>query len=250
MFHRSNRLSHCLGLLGVCLATQACIIEDDWDDDDPWHHSDDCPDDDKKKGDKDRCLGDEEAIYLLKDSPLCDKIDFTCPTGQRSFSDSCGCGCILPDPTTQPKTCPETDKEGAWYLSQNAQVCSAINFTCPTDYQPFSSDCGCGCEPKPDEPAPTPMCPDATVPGVRYLCTNPTLCEQIEFTCPEGESSFSGGCGCGCIAPNPDSEPTCPDPDAEGVIYLSTEACETVEYTCPMGSQPFTSSCGCGCEPG
>ena len=50
---------------------------------------------------------------------------------------------------------------------------------------------------------PSPMCPVATDPKVRYVENSdrdPRVCETIRFTCAEG-APFSNECGCGCIIP-------------------------------------------------
>ena len=53
------------------------------------------------------------------------------------------------------------------------------------------------------------------------------------------------GAGDGCAA----EEPSCPDPKAPGVRYVSQdpEACAVIRFRCEAGDAGFSNACGCGC---
>jgi hypothetical protein len=46
-------------------------------------------------------------------------------------------------------------------------------------------------------------------------------------------------------------ESSCPDPGAEGVVYISkdTETCATIRFMCADDKSAFDGECGCGCKP-
>ncbi len=129
-------------------------------------------------------------------------------------------------------------------FSADTLACAAIPFDCPVGFDSFVGSCGCGCAPAAMDgtDTSTTSCPDADAPEVTYLGDDQTVCEVIEFTCPEGQARFDSTCGCGC-------EAACPDPTSGEVHYLSDDpdTCDLITFSCPAGCAPFDDGCGCGC---
>lgn len=243
-------------LLFMLSVPSACIL-DEWHDNDDERErsgaSSDC-----RPGDTNRCPSTSEAQYLLESPELCQLFSFSCEEGQAPFTSACGCGCVddgsgwaggQPTPGMGP-TCP-LEQDGTFYLSRSERACQGISVTCSEGFESFTGPCGCGCQASTDTSTTTPPppmqgeCPSPDIPGVRYLCEDASRCEQIQFTCPEGEGSFRGPCGCGCIASTTNND--CPDPNAPGVLYVNPEACTSIDFACPEGCIRFDGECGCGC---
>lgn len=66
------------------------------------------------------------------------------PGAEYFFSESCGCGCIEPEPAD----CPDPSDPRVHYLAgsdEDPSACWTIYFTCEEGQTPFSDECGCGC---------------------------------------------------------------------------------------------------------
>jgi hypothetical protein len=87
---------------------------------------------------------DPTVWYLSRDVATCAAALFTCGSGQTSFSDGCGCGCLGPSPA-QPATCPAPTAPGVHYVSQDPRKCAAAFYRCEDHQRPIDEACGCGC---------------------------------------------------------------------------------------------------------
>jgi hypothetical protein len=142
------------------------------------------------------------------------------------------------------ENCP--DAEEAIYLSRDTGVCTAIQFTCPENFESFNDSCGCGCIELP----PPPSCPEQQDTTTTYLSQNPAVCAMIDLTCPQGRAAFISDCGCGCIGEATEPPPpVCPDANDPAVTYVNNDPaiCASIDFECPQACSRFDSSCGCGC---
>lgn len=181
--------------------------------------------------------------YISEDPLQCAAITFECPDGQASFSDDCGCGCLLEEGLS----CPDAADPAVDYISDDPLECAAILFDCPEGETPFTDVCGCGCI---ADQAPT--CPDPADPSVHYVADsdeNPDVCLLIDFACDADQTPFDDACGCGCIDDDPME---CPDPDDPAVHYIGDShenpaLCGVITFGCEEDQTLFTDECGCGC---
>ena len=92
-------------------------------------------------------------------------------------------------------------------------------------------------------------CPDPDDPNIDYVgdtYEDPTQCQLIDYTCPDGWNHFHERlCGCGCRK----DTSSCPDPDDPDVNYVSEDPdeCARIFFDCEESEDPFNNQCGCGC---
>lgn len=93
---------------------------------------------------------DPATKYMRGDPGTCEQMGSECPQDTKPFISECGCGCIGLPPETPPppprgNVCPDPTDQNVIYVSEDTQICDAIQYICPSNSVPFTSDCGCGC---------------------------------------------------------------------------------------------------------
>jgi hypothetical protein len=84
---------------------------------------------------------DPAVWYLSHEVSTCAASLFSCPAGQTSFDDACGCGCTA----STPPACPDPSSPRVHYMSRDLGKCAAIFFACEPGQRTIDEACGCGC---------------------------------------------------------------------------------------------------------